>query len=185
MKRIFTAIWTVNMLGLFAAFGLGAVSWLRGSLANPDDPTYFLHFQAGLYSVIFNLGVHSTVFIYFLGTGRWVKEVAAVYSLPDALLPRLTRDLKRRAFPPALFAMLVPIGAAAAGQAVQMQVAPWFLHGGLALLTIAVNVWAFRIERQCIETNLSVLDQVLAAVDRIRAERGLPSNADALRQQNA
>ena len=52
-----------------------------------------------------SLGVLCLIFIYFLGTGRWVKEVAIGYKIPDDPLPKLTRELKRKAFPAALFAM--------------------------------------------------------------------------------
>ena len=80
-----------------------------------DDPTYQIHFLLGLFAVLVTLAVHCLIFIYFLGTGRWVKEVVLAYRLPDAPLPRLTRELKRRTFPLALLAMLVPIATAAAG----------------------------------------------------------------------
>jgi hypothetical protein len=182
MKRIFPILATLNAVALVVAFGIGLWSWLGGSLGK-DDGRYVMHFYCGLFGVILNLAVHSIVFIYFLGTGRWVKEVALAYALPDAPLPRLTRDLKRRTFPPALFAMLIPIAAAAAGMGVQLREWPWYLHGSLALLTLLVNVWAYRIEYRNISTNGQVLDDVLREVDRIRAERGLPSNAEALEEE--
>src|SRR5262249_52307807 len=124
------------------------------------------------------------VFIYFLGTGRWVKEVALAYRMPDDPLPKLTRDLKRRTFPVALLAMLVPIATAAAG-AGQRQGWPWGLHLGLGLATLLVNVWANRIELRNVRINVGVIDDVMREVDRIRAERGLPTNAEALKQEEA
>ena len=42
---------------------------------------------------------------------------------------------------------------------------------------------AFRIEYDCVRTNGGVIDDVMREVDRIRAERGLPTNEEALRQQ--
>src|SRR5438477_382346 len=124
---------------LVVTFVVGLISQAREGLLHPDDPTFSLHFFLGLISVIAALGVHCLIFIYFLGTGRWVKEVAIAYRIPDEPLPKLTRDLKRRAFPPALFAMLVPIAAAAAGTAVQRQEWHWTIHLGLAVATLAVN----------------------------------------------
>jgi hypothetical protein len=123
------------------------------------------------------------VFIYFLGTGRWVKEVALAYRLPDVPLPRLTRDLKRRTFPVALLAMVVSIAAAVAGGAVQMQVWPALLHFLLALTTLAVNAWAFLVEYRNVAVNVGVIHQVMTEVDHIRVEHGLPTNAEALAQQ--
>ena len=75
-----------------------------------------------------------------------MKEVALAYGLPNAPLPKLTRELKRRTFPPALFAMLVPIAAAAAGAAVQWRDWQWTVHCTLAVATLAVNAWAFWVE---------------------------------------
>lgn len=184
MTRIFTTLATLNILGLLTTFGVGLASMLRDSLNRPsEDSTYLVHFHLGLYTAILNLAVHSMVFIYFLGTGRWVKEVALAYDIPDVPLPRLTRDLKRWTFPPALFAMLVPIVTAAAGLGVQMREWPWYLHACLAVITLAINVWAYRIEYRNINTNAGVIADVLREVDRIRAERGLPSNEEALRQE--
>jgi hypothetical protein len=183
MTRILSNLTAFNLVALAAAFAAGWLSFFRGSRADPDDPTFLLHVYLGLISASTTLGVHCLVFIYFLGTGRWVKEVALAYRLPDDPLPKLTRDLKRKAFPPALAAMLVPIATAAAGAGVQTLHWPWPLHALLAVAALAVNVWAFVIEYRCVKVNGGVIDGVMREVDRIRAERGLPSNAEALEQQ--
>ena len=81
-----------------------------------DDPTWMIHFYLGLFSEVGTLLVHCLIFTYFLGTGRWVKEVGLAYDLPDDPLPRLTRALKRRTFPVALAAMLVAIATAGVQQ---------------------------------------------------------------------
>jgi hypothetical protein len=169
-------------LALLASFGFGVASKLRESALHPGDPTFLTHFLLGLFTAIGTLLVHCLIFTYFLGTGRWVKEVGLAYDLPDADLPRLTRELKRRTFPPALAAMLVTIATAAAGAGAQLQEWPWTVHASLAVATLVVNAWAFRIEYRNLRINADALDRVLQEVDRIRAERGLPSNQEALRQ---
>jgi hypothetical protein len=60
---------------------------------------------------------------------------------------------------------------------------PWPVHAGLAVLAIAVNVWAFGREYHCVKVNAGVIDEVMREVERIRADRGLPTNEEALRQQ--
>jgi hypothetical protein len=180
MKRIFLSLAIVDFLALLACFVWGIISDSFGR----DTLTYLVHFHLGLYSTIANLGVHCLIFIYFLGTGRWVKEVALAYDLPDVPYPRLTRDLKRRTFPPALFAMLVPIAAAASGLGTQMREWPGWVHATLAVFTLIINLWAFRVEYRNVVTNGEVIDNVLREVDRIRAEHGLPSNAEALEQES-
>jgi hypothetical protein len=183
MTSIFTRLAAVNALLLLLSFGLGVASKLRAGVLHPDDPIYWYHFLAALSAEVLTLLVHCLIFTYFLGTGRWVKEVKLAYDLPDEPLPKLTRDLKRRVFPPALYAMLTAIATGMAGAAAQVQVTPWLLHASLATLTLVVNVWAFRIEYQCLQTNVQVLNDVMSEVDRIRSQRGLPSNAEALQQE--
>jgi hypothetical protein len=183
MTQILARLSAFNLLALLAAFVAGWVSFARGSRFNEHDPTYLIHVYLGLLAGLTTLAVHCLIFIYFLGTGRWVKEVALAYRLPDAPLPKLTRDLKRRTFPPALLAMLVPIAASAAGAGVATQQWPWGYHAALAVATLVVNAWAFRIEFRNVAINAGVIDDVMREVDRIRAERGLPPNAEALREQ--
>ncbi len=183
MTRIFTGLAVIESLALFASFALGTLSKLRGASQDPNDPTYMIHIVLGLFTVIGALLVHCLIFTYFLGTGRWVKEVGLAYRLPDEPLPRLTRELKRWTFPPALFAMLISIATAAAGAAAQRREWPWEVHATLASLTLLINLGAFRVEYRNLKTNGEVLEQVLAEVDRIRASYGLPSNAEQLRQE--
>jgi hypothetical protein len=182
MTRIFTILAAVDTLLLFLSYGLGVASKLSAGVKT-GHPTFWLHFLVGLAAAMMTLLVHCLIFTYFLGTGRWVKEVKLAYDLPDAPLPRLTRDLKRRVFPPALFAMLTSVATGAAGAAAQVEVWPWQIHAALATLTLLVNLWAFRLEYRCLQTNVGVLDEVMREVDRLRSERGLPSNAEALQQE--
>jgi hypothetical protein len=183
MSQILNRMAAITLLTLAVTFAVGVTSFVRGSAANANDATYMFHFGLGLFSVLLTLAVHCLIFIYFLGTGRWVKEVAIAYRLPDEPLPKLTRELKRRTFPPALFAMLVPIAAAAAGTAAQRQVWPWPIHATLALLTLLINAWAFSVEIRNVGINAGVIDDVMRDVERIRAEAGLPGNEEALRQE--
>src|ERR1700730_15233443 len=176
MPRISTALATLDGLALLATFVLGIISRL-------NDAVFLVHFDLGLFTAIGTLLVHCLIFTYFLGTGRWVKKVGLAYNLPDADLPRTTRELKRSTLPPALFAMLITIATAAAGAGAQLQEWPWYVHGALALVTLAVNLWAFRLEIHYLRLNASVLDAVLAEVDRIRASHGLLDNAAALAQE--
>jgi hypothetical protein len=183
MKHILAVLAPVTWLALLTTFGVGVASAATNGLRSADGSIYLLHFTLGLFSVLFTLGVHCLIFIYFLGTGRWVKEVALAYGIPDAPLPRLTRDLKRRTFPIALLAMLTPMAAAVAGAAVQWRDWNWLIHFTLAVATLAVNAWAFWIEYRNVAINVGIIDEVLVEVDRIRAAHGLPSNAEALRQE--
>jgi len=183
MSRILARLAAFNFSVLLLTFAVGWLSRWRGGLTNIEDPTYPIHFYLALLAVLLTLATHCLIFIYFLGTGRWVKEVAIAYRLPDAPLPRLTRDLKRRTFPVALLAMLVPIAAAAAGAAAQRREWDWKIHAGLAAATLLVNLWAFVVEYRNVSINAGIIDEVMRDVDRIRAEHGLESNAEAVERE--
>jgi hypothetical protein len=147
------------------------------------DTVYTAHFLLGLFGVLLTLAVHCLIFIYFLGTGRWVKEVTLAYRLPDEPWHKQTRELKRKTFPAALFAMLIAIATAAAGMAAQRQEWPWQIHLTLATLTLLVNVWAFRVEYRNVSTNVGIIDAVMREAERLRALAGLPPSAEELEQQ--
>jgi hypothetical protein len=182
MTRIFTSLAAVVLVSILASIGFGFWSMALNKDAFYKD-IFLIHFCLGLFTAIGILLVHSIIFTYFLGTGRWVKEVGIAYRLPDEPWPKLTRELKRQAFPPALFSMLIGIATAAAGAGRQLEQWPWVIHLSLALLTLLINVWAFQVEYRCVSTNASVIDAVLEEVDRIRREQGLNTNAEALRQE--
>src|SRR5262245_55460363 len=145
MTRIFTTLAAIVTLSILATIGFGF--W---SMALPKDDfykdIYIVHFCLGLFTSIAILLVHSIIFTYFLGTGRWVKEVGIAYRLPDEPLPKLTRELKRKAFPWALWSMLIGIMTAAAGAGRQLEEWHWGIHLTLALVTLGFNLWAFKVE---------------------------------------
>jgi amino acid transporter len=184
MTRIFTTLAFINFLALV----LTSVVGLPLHFQDPMEPTSSasslldLHFYLGLFATLYTLLVHCIIFIYFLATGRFVKEVALAYRLPDDPLPRLTRELKRRTFPPALAAMLLTMAALTAGAGAHFRLPqwPWPLHASLAAASLVVNLWAFWVEYRNVRTNGTAIAEVMGEVDRLRAARGLPPNADAL-----
>src|SRR5205823_15117472 len=136
MTRIFATLATANALALVVTFVLGSWSKLTDGLHADASSVYLLHFLFGLFTGVGTLLTHCLIFTYFLGTGRWVKEVTLAYHLPDDPLHKRTRDLKRATFPPALTAMLVTIATAAAGAGAQLQAWPWPLHFMLGVTTL-------------------------------------------------
>ncbi|HZT82115.1 MAG TPA: hypothetical protein VFA26_17945 [Gemmataceae bacterium] len=181
MTRIFSTLAVLTSLLLLAAFTAGVVSWWGGAAGRGASP-YLVHYALGLISSLAVLFLHCLAITYFLGTGRWVKEVCLAYGLPDDL-PRQTRDIKRGNTPYAILAMLLTIAAAAAGQAVQFDLWPRWLHFTLAVAALAVNGWVFTIEYRNMARNVGIIDQVMAETERIRAEHGLPTNEEAWQRE--
>ena len=114
MTRIFATLASANALALAVTFVLGCWSKLTDGINSDTSSVFLLHFLFGLFTGVGTLLTHCLIFTYFLGTGRWVKEVTLAYRLPDEPLHKRTRELKRATFPPALTAMLVTIATAAA-----------------------------------------------------------------------
>jgi hypothetical protein len=184
MTRIFTTLALTDSLALLVTFLLGCWSKFGGPGRDQATTVYLLHFLFGVFTAIGTLLVHCLIFTYFLGTGRWVREVTLAYDLPDEPLYRRTRDLKRLAFPIALGAMLLTIATAAAGEGVEHQAWNWIIHFSLGIVTLVVNLVVFRREYLYVAENGTIIEKVLVEVDRIRAEKGLPSNAEALARDN-
>src|SRR6516165_2025762 len=181
MTRLFLILAPLNAALLIGALFSGVVSW-RQSGSDRNAEVYLLHFVLGLTTALTTLFVHCLVLTYFLGTGRWVKEVCIAYSLPDGNWPKMTRDIKRRNTPRVILAMLITIAGAAAGMAAQQQAWPGWIHLTLAVTTVALNLHVFWVELGNMQLNGRILDAVTTEVERMRAERGLPTREEALRE---
>lgn len=183
MVHTYRILANLMIVAMLATIGVGFWSFFLTEVTEFKKNIYLIHFFLGLVTALGLLLAHCLIFTYFLGTGRWVKEVTIAYQLPDEPWHRDTRELKRKTFPPALFAMLFAIATSAAGAGVQLQAWHWTAHGTLALLTLVVNLWAFRVEMDNVAQNTAVIQGVLEEVDRVRREKGLISNEEALRQE--
>jgi hypothetical protein len=174
MTRIFVVLAVIHAILLLTTFGFGLEFMTErdaGARApQRDEPIsggFAWHMVTGMITAVFTLLIHCLIFTYFLGTGRWVKEVARAYQLPDDPLPKLTREFKRRVFPPALFAMLSVIAAVASGAGAQTAAESWWSwsHPILAIVALALNGWAYVIEYRTVAANSVVMDQVMEEVE--------------------
>jgi hypothetical protein len=106
MERVFSWVATFAVALLVATAGLGI--WL-GDLHGQTDPQMLrwgtVHRLSGVLAALLVVLVNSMAVTYFIGTGRWCREVVETYGLDPAYIDR-SRTLKRRAFPFALLAML-------------------------------------------------------------------------------
>ena len=143
------------------------------------------HFLLGLTSTLVTLLVNSITVTYFVGTSRWCKEVVDTYQLDEQLAQRST-ILKRQAFPWALLGILVMMGIVVLGvccdpagpfpdtTSTWATSSAWVTpHMMAALLGTGVIAWAFAVQMGKIGANYEVIEEIVAEVRRIRAERGL------------
>ncbi len=183
MERVFTraAIFALTLLVVTAGLGL----WL-GDLHGVTDPAILrwgtVHRLTGVLTALVVVLVNSLTVTYFIGTGRWCREVVEAYGLDEAFIARTTK-LKRSAFPYALVGMLaivaiVALGGAADPAAGRKGSSNWVtphLLGGLGLgALIAV---CFQSQLPVIRRQHELIDDVMAEVRRVRQSRGLDTDA--------
>ncbi len=169
MHRIF--------LGLAVTVGtLLAVSFASGFLVPSGQGGAWrdLHFLLSLATVMGVLLVHSIVFTYFLGTGKWIQEVVRVYQLPAWVSAQALRN-KRRAFPFELLSMTL-IGASAwlggaadTRRALNSQWASW--HLWVSAAAMAFNVGSFVVEYASIVAQARLVMEVKDQADKLREAR--------------
>lgn len=136
------------------------------------------HMLTGVAAALAVVFVESIVVTYFIGTGRWCKEVTETYKLPLGDLAESTR-LKRRTFPLALVGMLAVVGVSAlgaasdpgTGRAGTAEMAA--VHLAAALAGFCLVGWTYYRAWLNIGAQQQVIQRIVGQVQRIRAELGL------------
>jgi hypothetical protein len=137
-----------------------------------------VHRLSGVFSGLMVVLVNSMTVTYFIGTGRWCREVAETYDLAPALIDR-SKQLKRQAFPWAVCGMLavvtiVALGGAADPASGRAGTEDWVsLHLVGSLACVAVIGFCYQAQMSAIRGQQRLIDEVLAAVRAIRIARGL------------
>jgi hypothetical protein len=182
METMFSraALFAVALMAATAGLGL----WI-GDLHDTTDPAVLrwgtVHRLSGMFAALVVLLVNSISVTYFIGTGRWCREVVEAYGLSPELVDR-SRRLKRAAFPFAVMGMLavvviVALGGAAdpggglAGPGGSRDWVTWHLVGGIGLA--ALIAWCFQAQVPPIRQQHALIDDVMTEVRRERAARGL------------
>ena len=137
-----------------------------------------VHRLSGVLAALVVVLVNSMAVTYFIGTGRWCREVVETYGLDPTLIDRSKR-LKRGAFPFALLGMLgvvaiVALGGAADPASGRKGTQDWVtphLVGGIGLA--AAIAWCFQAQVPQIRRQQELIGEVMEAVRRERQFRGL------------
>jgi hypothetical protein len=177
MARIFVGLAVLNTLALGATFAVGLFAEGRADLTAEtplsEAHRYFtLHLFGGLFSSLITLLVHSLVFTYFIGTGRWVQEVVKAYRLSESIWNE-SRGLKLKALPFILVSIALVITTATLGAATDRGMLDSTIHLALAVLALGCNLWSYVWEYQAIEANGNLITGIMAEVTRMRQQRGL------------
>lgn len=184
MEKTFArvALFAVALLAATAGLGL----WI-GDLHSATDPAVLrwgtVHRLSGMFTALMVLLVNSMAVTYFIGTGRWCREVVETYRLDTTLIEQSKR-LKRAAFPFAVIGMLSMVGIVALGGAADpgggladrsREWVTWHLVGGIGLA--ALIAWCFQAQVQPIRGQHDLIETVMDAVRRERTARGLDVEA--------
>ena len=137
-----------------------------------------IHILLGLLATLLLVFVQSIGITYFIGTGRWCKEVVETYDLaPTATLE--SAKLKRQAFPFAMLGIASAITIAALGAAADPGtlrattshwVAPHYWAAIIGLVVIGASLW---VQHGCIRRNQESIDRLVGEVRSVRLSRGL------------
>lgn len=173
MNRIFLGLASLQAAALVLTAAFGFTFDAQG-----PAPPY--HWHAGLWTSVLTLFLHSLVLTYFIGTGRWVREVGEAYGLPD-YWHRRSWASKVRSIAFALVSMLLVIAAAASGAATDpgatVRLHRWMglsgatLHLVTSIVAIAANAVSYVFEYRAIRENGAIIEEVMQEVARIRAAR--------------
>lgn len=177
MSRILIGLASLNSVVLLMAFTVGFLSEGRANMT-PAGPLsqaqrmFTIHLIAGLSAALLTLLLHSLIFTYFIGTGRWVQEVVKAYRLPESLRQQ-ARRLKSSAFPYILGSILLVITTAVLGAATDRGLLDRNIHLALAALAVGFNFWSYLAEYRAVVANSELISHVMDEVNRMRLERGL------------
>lgn len=191
MSTVFARVALFSIALAVATAGLGL--WI-GDLHGQTDPAVLrwgtVHRLSGVFAGLMVVLVNSMAVTYFIGTGRWCREVVDTYRLDETFNER-AKQLKRRAFPWAVLGMLavvaiVALGGAADPASGRSGTEDWVsshLVGSLAC--IAVIGFCYQSQMAAIRGQQRLIDEVLVAVREIRVARGLETEAAAVASAEA
>lgn len=142
-----------------------------------------LHILLGILAAVVTVLVQSVGVTYFIGTGRWCKEVVETYELNPEWVQRANR-IKRRSFPWAMLGIgtvlaIASFGAAADPGTLSETTAKWvtphYWLGIIGTLVIGGCLW---FQAVSIASNQQVIEGILDAVRDVRERRGLAVEAN-------
>jgi len=137
-----------------------------------------LHIILGIVSVLLVVLVCSIAVTYFIGTGRWCREVTEAYRMEPAILAE-SQSLKRGSFPWAVGGMLTALGISALGAASDPATgmegtARWVTpHLFAALAGICLIGYCLYSLWASIVQNHQLVGRIMSEVQRRRAKAGL------------
>jgi hypothetical protein len=154
-----------RILGFLFVATVGVLSWitLQGFRTSLGTLSAAAHIRFALFGIIVVLFTQTMTLFYFVGTGSRIKKVVGEYGLDPALVARTVR-FKARLFPWLTFTPLATMAAFIVGGGAHTRALPAWLHGGLALLALGMNLVTAGLAIACIGENVRLIDEIDAAL---------------------
>ncbi|MAE70441.1 MAG: hypothetical protein CME06_08245 [Gemmatimonadetes bacterium] len=155
-----------GLLSIATVLGFGHVAGAPGGA----------HIGVALAAAVFTLITHCAVFTYLIGTGIGIGEAVDGHRLPEELKRRAAR-FKARAFPFALFSMLLVILTAALGARVDIGTGGPMPHLASALIALAFNLWTYPIEIRVAAENAELMAEINVLAEQMLERESLSRSA--------
>jgi hypothetical protein len=141
-----------------------------------------LHFKVALVTAIGTVGAHSLLILFFILTGRILREAMQARELGGDFLAELNEFFARKAaYPAAIFGAVSIVVAGVLSMAQREFGWSPSTHMVAGVVALIVNLWAFPLELRSLRENQVLVDRVAAELDRI--DRGLEAQGELPEEQ--
>lgn len=151
-------------IAALALVPLMIVTALSGALGKP------WHVSLGLFGAIFAIGTHTLLILFMIVTGRVLREAMKARDMGPEFLNELNQFFaKKKAYPLALYATLLVVGAGVLGYAGRGFGVPLWVHPLAGTAALFFNLWALGAEYRALAENQVLLDRATARLDELDA----------------
>jgi hypothetical protein len=119
----------------------------------------YTHVTIGAFSTFVLLLGHSMMMFYLIGKGKAVKDAMAEHHVTGDFYRRIA-VARKPVFSIGMIAIAATMVAAILGASADTKVLPPIVHGTIAYLAVASNVWALRIEIAALADSSRIVDEV-------------------------
>jgi hypothetical protein len=150
------------VVGALATIAMLATAVLGYGLPDPFETRDLSnHLLLGVLASLLLLFSHCWILFYLIGTGKALKQAVAEHGLEPEIIEQ-TKRFKVRSNPWLMLAILFAMATFVVGGGVATKAVPAWVHHGLFLVALVVQVWALRVELEVLTAN----EKLMRSVDR-------------------
>ena len=165
------ALLTVGAMATVGLLATGVLGYLVADVGSAG-----LHLLIALATCLLLLFSHCWIMFYLIGTGKAIKQAVADAGLSPELVEE-TKALKNRSYPPLMLAIGLAMATFILGGGVDTGAIPAWVHQGMFLVTLVVQVRALWIEHLVLLDNTRLMGRVRALAAVSSTEPATPTTA--------